>query len=97
MKKILTILASFALASAASAGCGKTVENKGSLSSYDAVAKVVVVKDAEGKEAKLTLTPTSTITDKDGKVAKIEDLAGKSVVVVSEHNKVQTVKEQAAS
>jgi len=92
MKKILAILASLAIAGAAHAGCGKTVENKGSISKYDAEAKSIVVKDAAGKEATLTLTPTSAVTDKDGKPAKIEDLAGKDVVVVSEHNKVHTVK-----
>jgi hypothetical protein len=43
MKKILVILSSLALAGLASAGCGKTVENKGSLSSYDAGTKAVVV------------------------------------------------------
>jgi len=91
MKKILTILASLAIAGAAHAGCGKTVENKGSLSKIDAEAKTIVVKDGS-KEATPTLTPTSAITDKDGKPVKIEDLAGKDVVVVSEHNKVQTVK-----
>ncbi len=97
MKKILALVASLALAGAVHAGCGKTVENKGSLSGYDADSKTIVVKDADGKEAKLTLTPTSKITDKEGKEITIADLDGKNVVVVSEHNKVQSVKEAAAS
>ncbi len=91
MKKILAILASLAIAGAAHAGCGKTVENKGSLSKYDATAKTIVVKEGD-KEATLTLTPTSTVTDKDGKPVEITALEGKDVVVVSEHNKIQTVK-----
>jgi len=91
MKKILAILASLAIAGAAHAGCGKTVENKGSLSKYDADAKTIVVKDGS-KEATLTLTPTSTVSDKDGKPVEITALEGKDVVVVSEHNKIQSVK-----
>jgi hypothetical protein len=91
MKKILVILSSLALAGLASAGCGKTVENKGSLSSYDAGTKAVVVTEGE-KKTTLTLTPTSKVTDKDGKDIDITKLEGKDVVVVSEHNKIQSVK-----
>lgn len=91
MKKIFAILAAVAVsASAAYAGCGKKVDTSGALTSYDADTKAIVVT-ADKKEVKLTVTPTTEYKTKDGKEAKAEDLVGKDVKVVSEHNKVESI------
>lgn len=92
MKKILTaIIASIAIAGASYAGCGKKVTDEGTLSSYDADTKSIVVTDSDGKESKLTLTADTEIKGADGKEAKIDDVVEKSVKVVSEHKKVDSV------
>ena len=84
MKKLLTLIAALTVATgAAYAGCGKTETTKGKLESYDAEAKAITVKDAEGKSVKLTLTPAVKID--------VKTLVGKSVTVVSEHKKVSSV------
>jgi hypothetical protein len=101
MKRILAILALTATALvSADAGCGMKVASIGKIKSFDEASKAVTVtvmqaSDAgqvEAKEAKLTMTPDSKIIV-DGKVngAKIADLVGKSVTVVSEHGKVDFV------
>ena len=72
-------------AGSAVAGCGKKVTNEGTLKSYSAETKTVVVEGKDGKAATLTLTPSSTGAD------KIESLVGKSVKVVSEHGKIDSV------
>ena len=97
MKKIaIAILASIAMIGAASAGCGKKVTNEGTLSSYDADSKAIVVVGEDGKKAKLTLTPKTVIKDADGKEIKLEDLVEKSVKVTSEHKKVDSVEAKAS-
>lgn len=85
MKKLLTIVASLALAIVANAACGKTVTSEGTLKSFDAEKKTLVVVDAAGKATTITLTPSTTGAD------KVSDLVGKAVTVVSEHNKAQSV------
>ncbi len=93
MKTILTIMTVLGLAAGvAFAGCGKKTTDAGSLKKYDADSKSIVVKTEDG-QAKVTLTASTAIKDKDGKDAKIEDLVGKSVKVVSEHKKADSVTE----
>jgi hypothetical protein len=86
MKKILAIVAIVSLSvGSAVAGCGKKVTNEGTLKSYSAETKTLVVEGKDGKTASLTLTPGSTGAD------KVESLVGKSVKVVSEHGKIDSV------
>ena len=85
MKKLLTILATAALAISAQAACGKIVTDEGTLKSYDAEKKTVVVEKADGKSATLPLTPATTGAD------KISGLVGKPVTVISEHGKADSV------
>jgi hypothetical protein len=92
MKTILSILTVLALAGAAYAGCGKKVTDSGTLKSFDADTKSIVV-EADGKETKLTITPSTASKAKDGSEAKLEDLVGKTVKVISEHKKVDEVAE----
>lgn len=92
MKKLLALVAAIAIsASAAYAGCGKKVTDAGNLSTYDADTKAIVVELADGKKAKLTVTPATEYKAADGKAVKAEDLIGKDVKVVSEHKKVDSV------
>jgi hypothetical protein len=94
MKKFLSTLAIITLtAGAAFAACGKTETDKGTLQSYDAEKKQVTVQTAEGKTVTRTVTPTSKMMAKDGKAAEAAALKGKTVSVVSEHGKVQTISE----
>jgi predicted small lipoprotein YifL len=85
MKHILTALTVIALASSSAlAGCGKTDTAKGTLKSFDKATKQLVV-EADGKEVKLTLTPSTKGGD------KVEGLVGKKVTVVSSHKKAESV------
>jgi len=86
MKKALTLLAISTLAlGSAYAGCGKVVTNEGKLKSFDAATKKVVVEGKDGKEASLTLTPSSKGAD------TAEKLVGKDVKVDSEHGKITSI------
>ncbi len=85
MKNILSILSALALAAAAQAGCGKTVTNEGTLKSFDAEKKVVVVADKAGKETKITLTAKTKGAD------GVKELVGKAVKVESEHGKASSI------
>lgn len=85
MKKLLTLLALATLSVGASAGCGKTVTNEGTLKAYDAESKTLTVVDSAGKAAKITVTPSTTGAD------KAADLVGKNVTIVSEHGKATSV------
>jgi hypothetical protein len=92
MKKLLSIVTIVVLSAAASfAACGKKVTDAGTLKSIDADSKQVVIETADGKTVKRTLTPETKTTAKDGAAAKAEDLVGKAVSVVSEHNKVDSI------
>lgn len=93
MKKILTIITALTLAAgAAYAGCGKKQTDAGELKNYDADSKAITVV-VDDKKVKLTVTPSTKATGKDGSDAKIEDLVGKNVKVVSEHKKVDSISE----
>lgn len=86
MKKAFTTLAIVSLAlGSAYAGCGKVVTNEGKLTSFDPATKAVVVVGKDGKEAKLTLTPTSKGAD------EAEKLVDKDVKVESEHGKITSI------
>ena len=85
MKKLLTLLAMASLAVGAQAACGKKVTDEGTLKSFNAEKKEVVVTKADGKEATITLTPATVGAD------KVAALVGKAVKVVSEHGKADSV------
>jgi VCBS repeat-containing protein len=91
MKKILSLLAMAALTFGAQAGCGKTTTDEGTLKSFDAEKKQLVITKADGKTATVTLTPSTTGAD------KAADLVGKAVKVVSEHGKAQSIAAAAKS
>ena len=85
MKNILSILTVLALAAAAQAGCGAKISSKGTVKSYDAEKKALVVTVA-GKDAEFTLTPETEGLD------KVADLKGKSVEVnVDKHVKTKVL------
>jgi len=84
MKKLLAILTIVAISAGSSfAGCGKKVTDEGKLTSFDAEKKELIITTADGKTVTRVLTPAVT--------TKVEDLVGKSVKVVSEHNKVDSI------
>ncbi len=76
MKKLIAILAVIALSSSIYAGCGVKVPVSGKLSAYNAETKTLKIDDKD-----VTLAASATITDAEGKPAKIEDLVGKKVEV----------------
>ena len=85
MKNILSILTVLALAAAAQAGCGAKISSKGTVKSYDAEKKALVVTVA-GKDNSFTLTPETEGAD------KAADLKGKSVEVnVDKHVKTKVL------
>ncbi len=85
MKNILSILTVLALAAAAQAGCGKTESSKGTVKSYDAEKKALVVT-VGGSDKTFTLTPETEGAD------KAADLKGKSVEVnVDKHVKTKVI------
>lgn len=86
MKKLLAILTLVAFSAASSfAACGKKVTDEGTLKSYNADKKEITVQTKDGKTVARVLTPDTKVT------GKIEELIGKSVKVVSEHNKLDSV------
>ena len=86
MKKLLALIALVSLSFVtADAACGKKVTNEGTLKSYDAEKKALTVEGKDGKSTTLTLTPSSTGAD------TVATLVGKSVKVVSEHGKIDSV------
>jgi hypothetical protein len=98
MKKVLALFVAAAIAAgSAYANCGMKSTDSGKLTSYDKETKAIVVELADGKKATYTLTPATTSKDAAGKAAKIEELVGKTVQVVSEHKKVDSVTETKAS
>jgi hypothetical protein len=85
MKNILSILTVLALAAAAQAGCGAKISSKGTVKSYDAEKKALVVT-VDGKDTSYTLTPETEGAD------KAADLKGKSVEVnVDKHVKTKVL------
>lgn len=93
---LIAIAAVFTLAGSVYAGCGKKVTDEGALSSYDAETKMIVVKAEDGEEAKLTITKDTVVKDSEGKEVALEDLVEKSVKVISEHKKVDSVEAKAS-
>ena len=92
LRAIVCLFVVLALVAGATYGaCGKKDTNEGTLTSTDAATKSVVVKGADGKEVKLTLTPTTAVKDTTGKVVDVASLVGKSVKVVSEHAKIDSI------
>lgn len=91
MKKILSILTILAFtASAGYANCGKTDTDEGKLT-FNAEKKEVTIETSDGKKVNRVLTPDSKLTSKDGTAAKVDALQGKTVKVVSEHNRIQSI------
>jgi hypothetical protein len=91
MKKFLSILSALTLAAAAQAGCGKTVTTDGTLKSYDAEKKEIVVTPKEGKAVKITLTPETKGAE------DIKSLIGKAITVeASVHAKTKALTVAAA-
>ena len=88
MKTILTIITVLGLATGAYADCGKKVTSEGELKAFDVDTKLIMVK---GSEEPFKISSATEIKDKDGKDAKIEDLVGGEVKVVSEHGKAESV------
>ena len=74
MKNILSILTVLALAAAAQAGCGVTVTSEGTLKSFNAEKKEIVVS-VKGKDTTITLTPETKGAE------GLKDLVGKGVKV----------------
>lgn len=86
MKKILVLTAIVTLClGSAYAACGKKVTNEGTLKSFDAATKTLVIEAKDGVAATITLTPTTAGAD------AVAALVGKSVKVVSEHGKADSV------
>ncbi len=90
--KLLTLLVLLALsAGAAVAGCGHKDSVEGTLASVDTEKNVVVVEAEDGKKVELTLTEATKVTDAKGEQAKLADLVGQKVKVVSEHSKIDSI------
>ena len=89
MKNTLSILSVIALAAAAQAGCGKTATSEGTLKSYDAEKKEIVVS-VKGKDTNVTVTPETK------GAAGLKDLVGKAVKVeASVHEKTKALSVEA--
>ena len=92
MKKLFAILASIAIAGSVYAGCGKKITSVGKLEAFDVKKKTLTLEKGTAKDKKgLKLTSKTKITGSDGKAAKIDSLKGKSITVISEHGKVNSV------
>lgn len=85
MKKLFILSAALSLTLNAFAGCGKTETTEGKVKSFDAEKKVLVVQAKGGKDASITLTPTTSGAD------KAADLVGKKVKVVTSHGKATSI------
>ena len=87
MKKFLVLTSMVILSmSSAFAACGKKVTSEGTLKSFDPATKALVVEAKDGKATTtITLTPTTAGADAGA------GLVGKSVKVVSEHGKADSV------
>jgi hypothetical protein len=93
MKKLIALFVGLVIAvGSANAMCGKKVTATGTLKAYDKDSKSITVTTGSNT-AEVTLTPNTEYKDAAGKMAKIDDLVGKSVTVISEHNKADSVQE----
>ena len=92
MRLILSMILALAVtAGVAYAGCGEKVTNEGTFKTLDTDKKIIVVASNDGEEAKLVLTMNTKAVGADGKEAKLADLVGKEITVISEHKKVDSV------
>jgi len=86
MKNILSILTVLALAAAAQAGCGKTATSEGTLKSFNAEKKEIVVSVKGGKDTTIAITPETKGAE------GLKDLVGKAVKVeASVHDKAKAL------
>ncbi len=86
MKNILSILTVLALAAAAQAGCGVTVSSEGTLKSFNAEKKEIVVSVKGGKDTTIAITPETKGAE------GLKDLVGKAVKVeASVHDKAKAL------
>lgn len=94
MKQIIATIALLAFAGSAFAGCGVKVPVNGELTSYDAEKKALKVGDQT-----ITLAADASVTDAEGKKAKIEDLVGKKLEISTDKHtkKAESVKVAKAS
>jgi len=79
-------------AGVASAGCGTKETQAGTLKSVDADNGTVVLV-VEENEVELTLTVETQVTDAEGNAVEPASLVGKSVKVVSEHAKIDSIEQ----
>jgi hypothetical protein len=92
MKNILSILTVLALAAAAQAGCGVTVTSEGTLKSFNAEKKEIVVSVKGGKDTTITLTPETKGAE------GLKDLVGKGVKVeASKHSATKAISVEAVA
>ncbi len=88
MKQFIAIMVAIVFAAGSVyAGCGKKTTVTGTFK-YNEDKKVLTV---EGVEKGIKLQATTKITDAEGKEASIDDLDGKKIEVVHEHNKADSV------
>jgi hypothetical protein len=92
MKSLILLVVLALCASAASAGCGEKTTHKGTLKSVDAESSTITVV-VDDKEINLTLTAETQVSDADGNAVEVANLVGKTVKVVSEHEKIDSIKQ----
>ncbi len=73
------------------AGCGKKVNDQGTLTALDSGNKTFVVTDEAGKKTTFKMTPGTKVQDQNGKAAQLADLVNKMVAVTSEHSQADLV------
>lgn len=94
LMKSLVLVAVLALgAGAVYADCGVKDTHQGTLKSVDADKNMVVVVGEDGTEVELTLTANTQVMDSEGKTAKVSKLVGEQVEVISEHAKIDSIKQ----
>ena len=94
--KVISLIAIVALcAGVAAAGCGHKDTTKGTVKAVDTDKNQVVVAGEDGEEVILTLTEATEVMDADGNVVEVSELVGMAVVVVSEHSKIDSIKQTA--
>jgi hypothetical protein len=92
MKSLFLLVVLVLCASAASADCGKKATHEGTLKSVDAENSTITVVVGD-KEIKLTLTTETKVSDAAGNAVEVGSLVGKAVKVVSEHEKIDSIKQ----
>tara|TARA_R110002096_G_scaffold256201_2_gene449460 strand:+ start:1123 stop:1407 length:285 start_codon:yes stop_codon:yes gene_type:complete len=91
MKKLLIALfAIVSLAGIAQAGCGKKETFEGTLSTYDAETKMIVVESNDDAK-KLKLSAATVIKAVNGDEVHPNDLVGEDVTITFEHKNVDSI------